>query len=185
MGAMASQITSLTIVYSTIYSGANQRIHQSSASLAFVRGIHRWPVNSPHKWLVTRKMFPFDDVIMMICTAMYIECACADGQESYFWYEYALMGGGGWGLDGGVGDVGMGGGGGGWGWGCGGGVGVGVWGGGGGGGVGVGGGGGGGGGGGCYQRLVLSLFRVGTSLVLGNVCRIFWIAFILDWCHHN
>ena len=39
--------------------------HQSSASLAFVRGIHRWPVNSPHKWPVTRKMFPFDDVIMM------------------------------------------------------------------------------------------------------------------------
>ena len=38
--------------------------HQRSASLAFVRGIHRWPVNSPHKWPVTRKMFPFDDVIM-------------------------------------------------------------------------------------------------------------------------
>ena len=64
MGAMASQITSLTIVYSTIYSGADQRKHQSSASLAFVRGIHRGPVNSPHKWPVTRKMFPFDDVIM-------------------------------------------------------------------------------------------------------------------------
>ena len=55
MGTMASQITSLTIVYSTGYSGA---------SLAFVRGIRRGPVNSPHKWLVTRKMFPFDDVIM-------------------------------------------------------------------------------------------------------------------------
>ena len=41
------------------------RKYQSSASLAFVRGIHRWPVNSPHKWPVTRKMFPFDDVIMM------------------------------------------------------------------------------------------------------------------------
>ena len=64
MGAMASQITSLTIVYSTVYSSANQRKHQSSASLAFVRGIHRRPVNSPHKWPVTRKMFPFDDVIM-------------------------------------------------------------------------------------------------------------------------
>ena len=64
MGAIASQITSLTIVYSTIYSGADQRKHQSSASLAFVRGIHRWPVNSPHKWPVTRKMFPFDDVIL-------------------------------------------------------------------------------------------------------------------------
>ena len=61
---MASQIASLTIVYSTVYSGADQRKHQSSASLAFVRGIHRGPVNSPHKWPVTRKMFPFDDVIM-------------------------------------------------------------------------------------------------------------------------
>ena len=62
MGTVASQITSLTIVYSTVYSGADQRKHQSSASLAFVRGIHRWPVNSPHKGPVTRKMFPFDDV---------------------------------------------------------------------------------------------------------------------------
>ena len=42
MGAMASQITSLTIVYSTVYSGIDHREHQSSASLAFVRGIHRW-----------------------------------------------------------------------------------------------------------------------------------------------
>ena len=65
MGAIASQITSLTIVYSTIYSGADQSNHQSSASLAFVWGIHRGPVNSPHKWPVTRKMFPFDDVIMI------------------------------------------------------------------------------------------------------------------------
>ena len=56
MGAMASQITSLTIVYSTVYSGANQRKHHSSASLAFVNGIHRWPVNSPHKVPATRKM---------------------------------------------------------------------------------------------------------------------------------
>ena len=61
---IASQITSLTIVYSTVYSDADQRKHQMSASLAFVRGIHRGPVNSPHKWPVTRKMFPFDDVIM-------------------------------------------------------------------------------------------------------------------------
>ena len=61
---MASQITSLTIVYSTVYSGVDQRKYQSSASLAFVRGIHRWPVNSPHKGPVTRKMFSFDDVIM-------------------------------------------------------------------------------------------------------------------------
>ena len=64
MGTMASQITSLTIVNSSVYSGADQRKHQSSASLAFVRGIHRRPVNSPHKGPVTRKMFLFDDVIM-------------------------------------------------------------------------------------------------------------------------
>ena len=64
IGAMVSQITSLASVYSTVYSGAEQRKHQSSASLAFVRGIHRWPVNSPHKWPVTRKMFLLDDVIM-------------------------------------------------------------------------------------------------------------------------
>ena len=64
MCAMASQINSLTVVYSTVYSGADQRKHQSSASLAFVRGIHRRPVNSPHKGPVTRKMFPFHDVIM-------------------------------------------------------------------------------------------------------------------------
>ena len=66
MGAIASQITSLTIVYSIVYSDADQRKHQSSASLAFVRWIHRWPVNSPHKWPVTRKMFPFGDVIMSV-----------------------------------------------------------------------------------------------------------------------
>ena len=66
MGVVASQITSLTTVYSTVYSDADQRKHQGSASLSFVRGIQRGPVNSPHKWPVTRKMFPFDDVIMML-----------------------------------------------------------------------------------------------------------------------
>ena len=69
MGMLASQITSLTIVYSIDYSGADQRKHQSSVSLAFVWGIHQGPVNSPHKWPVTRKMFPFDDVIM--CTSFW------------------------------------------------------------------------------------------------------------------
>ena len=64
MRAMVSQITSFIIVYSTYHSGGDQRKHQSSASLAFVCGIPRWPVNSPHKGSVTRKMFPFDDVIM-------------------------------------------------------------------------------------------------------------------------
>ena len=57
MSVMASQVTSLAIVYSTVYSGADQRKHQISASLAFVRGIHRWPVNSPHKGPITRKCF--------------------------------------------------------------------------------------------------------------------------------
>ena len=65
MGVLGSQITSLMIVYSTVHSGTDQRKHQSSASLAFVRGIHRWPVNSLHKWPVMQKMFPFDDVIMV------------------------------------------------------------------------------------------------------------------------
>ena len=64
MDSIASQITSLAIVCSAVYSGAHQRKHQSSASLAFVHGIH------PHKWPVTRKMFPFDDVIMFISNHM-------------------------------------------------------------------------------------------------------------------
>ena len=64
--SMAIQITSLTIVYTTVCSGAHQRKHQRSASLAFVRGIHRWPVNSQQKWPVARKMFPFDDVIIFV-----------------------------------------------------------------------------------------------------------------------
>ena len=76
-GEIASQITSLPIVYSTVYSSADHRKHYSSASLAFVWGIHRWPVNSPHKWPVTRKMFPFDDVIMKsIIWSFMIEGIC-------------------------------------------------------------------------------------------------------------
>ena len=71
MGAIASRITSHRIVYSTVYADAYQRKHQSSASLAFVRGIHRGPVNSPHKCPVTWKMFPFDDVIMFQSTCTY------------------------------------------------------------------------------------------------------------------
>ena len=59
MGSIAFQITSLTIVYSIVYSVADQRKHQSSASLAFVRG-------TPHKWPVTRRIFPLDDVIMTL-----------------------------------------------------------------------------------------------------------------------
>ena len=95
MGAMASQITSLTIVYSTVYSGAE---HQSSASLAFVRGIHRSPVNSPYTRPVTRKMFSFDDVIMhFMCSsvlhiwwAMYFHRPRA-GYRRLFWNRRKLF----------------------------------------------------------------------------------------------
>ena len=65
-GAITCQISGLTIVYSIVYSDADQRKHQSSASLTFLRGNHGGPVNSPHKWPVMRRMFPFDDVIMEI-----------------------------------------------------------------------------------------------------------------------
>ena len=71
MGAIASPITSLTIVYSIVYSDVDQREQQSSVSPAFVRGIHQGPVNSPHKWPVMRKMFPFDDVIMCLWEVPY------------------------------------------------------------------------------------------------------------------
>ena len=64
MTAMASQITRLTIVYSAVYLGVDQRKHQRSTSLVFVRGIHRCSVNSPHKGPLTHKMFPFDDIIL-------------------------------------------------------------------------------------------------------------------------
>ena len=67
MSAMASQITSVSVVCSTVYSGADQRKHQSSASVAFVRGIHRWPMDSIRIGSVTWKMFPFDDTIMNLC----------------------------------------------------------------------------------------------------------------------
>ena len=54
MSSMASQMASLMIVYFTFYAGADQRRHQSPASLAFVRGIQQWHVDSPHKGPVTR-----------------------------------------------------------------------------------------------------------------------------------
>ena len=69
MGAMAAQITSLT----TVYIRAQVKVNiKAFASLAFVWGIHRGPVNSPHKWPVTRKMFPFDDVMMQMSRILYI-----------------------------------------------------------------------------------------------------------------
>ena len=64
MSTMASQITSLTIVYSTVYARCRSKKLQTSASLAFVRGIHRSPVNSPHKRPLMQKKFPFDGTII-------------------------------------------------------------------------------------------------------------------------
>ena len=69
MSAMASQIAGVSIVCSNFCSGEDQRAHQSSASLAFGRGIHRSPVNSPHKGPVMRKMFAFDGVIVDVSSA--------------------------------------------------------------------------------------------------------------------
>ena len=62
MSSMASQIW---IVCLTVGSGADQRKHRSSMSLAFAKGIHRWLVDSPHKGPVTWKMFPFDDIMLI------------------------------------------------------------------------------------------------------------------------
>ena len=66
MSGIASQITGVTIVCPTVGSGTDQRKHQSPMSLAFVRGIRRSPVNSPYKRPVTRKTFPYGDVIMWL-----------------------------------------------------------------------------------------------------------------------
>ena len=87
MGAIASQTTSLSIVYSIVNSDADQRKYQSSASLAFVWGIHRGPVNSPHKGPVTRKMFPFDDVIMLLfgTKRFYLHVCVMGSWGNYVW----------------------------------------------------------------------------------------------------
>ena len=78
MDALASQIISLTIVYSTFYSDEDQRKHRSSASLAFVRGIHR---------AVTRKMFPFDDFIMIwtFCLWKNVQCGVVKILTAFTW----------------------------------------------------------------------------------------------------
>ena len=64
LSAIASEIISVLIVYWTVCSGTDQRKHHSSAPLAFVRRIYRWPMISPHKGLVTWKMLSFDDTIL-------------------------------------------------------------------------------------------------------------------------
>ena len=87
IGTVASQITSLTIVYSSVYSGTDQRKHQISASLAFVRGIHQLLVNSPHKRRVTRKMFPFDDVSMTSLRMAYTARLCM----TLLWVSFPII----------------------------------------------------------------------------------------------
>ena len=71
LSAMASQITSLTIVYSTVYSGADQRNIRVPRYWPFVQGIHRLPVISLHKWPVTWKMVPFDDVTISSSSGLF------------------------------------------------------------------------------------------------------------------
>ena len=78
---MVSQIISLTIVYSTFYSGTDQRKHQSSVSQAFVRGIHWSPVNSPHKGPVTQKCFH----LMMSSCLGHWSAVINLGQPWYIW----------------------------------------------------------------------------------------------------
>ena len=92
MGVMASQITSLMVVYSAVYSGADEIKHQSSASLTFMREIHRGPVNSPHKWPVTQKMGLFDDVIMVYCIVCISPSTPLCGQltEAYSYQSFPI-----------------------------------------------------------------------------------------------
>ena len=95
MDAMTSQVTSLTIVYSAVYSGADQRKHQSSASLAFVREIQRWPLNFPYKWpvtrVVTRNLFPFDDVIMFQDFPRTWMVKCKHFCTSFLWHHTFII----------------------------------------------------------------------------------------------
>ena len=74
MGAIASQITSLTIVYSTVYSGAGQRKPQSSAALAFVRGIHQRYYHTDTKQGQSHNMVQYT--------------RCLSGRNKCIWYNY-------------------------------------------------------------------------------------------------
>ena len=66
MTAMASQITSLTIVYLIVYSGTDQIKHQSSTSLAFVWGSHRGPATTS-RVLSCISEYPIDYLHMASC----------------------------------------------------------------------------------------------------------------------
>ena len=105
MTTMASQIIGVSIVYSTACSGADQGKQHRSASLACVREIDRWPVNFPYKGPVTRKMFPFDDVIMLTVES-HNHMGMGGGGVGGWWCR-GVSGGGGGGVGGGGGGGGM------------------------------------------------------------------------------
>ena len=93
MTAMASQITDVLVVYWIVYSCTDQRNHQSSASLAFVKGIHWWPGNYLHKGPVTWEMFTFDDVVTITLKHrrpyisniyLYLTSGCPSGRGNIF-----------------------------------------------------------------------------------------------------
>ena len=83
---------SLTFTYLTVYLGADKK-HERSASLALVPGIHRWPVNSPHKRPVTRKIFPFDDAIMHWISLTIIDCVTkiVYHHVNLWWWGYYVI----------------------------------------------------------------------------------------------
>ena len=86
MTTMASQITSLTVVYSTVYSDADQRKHQKLCVIGLCVGNSPGPVNSPHKGPVMRKMFPFDDVIKAVYLTWRLLCAiCIFADLRWIW----------------------------------------------------------------------------------------------------
>ena len=93
MAVMTSQVTSHLIVYLAVYSGADQRKHQNSKSLAFVQGIYRWAVNSPHKWPVMWKIFPFDDVMMMlvVCALLCFVLIWYDTLKPIIYFRIVLL----------------------------------------------------------------------------------------------
>ena len=87
MSAMASQITGVSVVYSTVCSGADHRKHQSSTSRAFVKGIRRWPVDSPHKGPVTRKCF---DLITSSCGVTHYTAFTYNGLSRHYWQKTCI-----------------------------------------------------------------------------------------------
>ena len=83
MNSMTYQIIGVSIVYSTVCSGVDQG-KTSSVPLAFVRGIQRWPADSPHKGSVTRNMLPFDDVITLEVWNIFFQVSLAVNDIVWF-----------------------------------------------------------------------------------------------------